>query len=283
MKHFVIILFFTVICLETYGREIIEEIIEPAILEIRYERRTVLDTLDMENVFSKDFLTLKIGKTVSAFYSAERKTSDSIEERHPKSRLRYSDNPDAWKARSRLPKEKIFKNYPTGKLRVHDRFDLTNWLSDENLEKPEWTVSDSVSNIMGYECIFAETDFRGRHWEVWFTPEIPISDGPWKLWGLPGLILSARDSKGHYTYHPVAIGSERIGNVEYFDYGAGARLKTTREKALPNKWRYIHENIRDKIAAMGMIQFKNPSSSGKKLYIHHDNYDFEEMDYPHQR
>ena len=79
MKHFVIILFFAVICLETYGREIIEEIIEPAILEIRYERRTVLDTLDMENIFRKDFLTLKIGKRVSAFYSAERKTSYSIE------------------------------------------------------------------------------------------------------------------------------------------------------------------------------------------------------------
>ena len=36
----------------------------------------------------------------------------------------------------------------------------------------------------------ATTHFRGREWKVWFSEEIPLSLGPWKLGGLPGLILA---------------------------------------------------------------------------------------------
>ena len=50
-------------------------------VEVRYERRMVLDTLNPENDYKKNFFTLKAGKTVSAFYSAELKTMDSIDVR----------------------------------------------------------------------------------------------------------------------------------------------------------------------------------------------------------
>jgi len=35
---------------------------------------------------------------------------------------------------------------------------------------------------------------------VWFTSEIPVSIGPWKLYGLPGLILEATSENKKYTY-----------------------------------------------------------------------------------
>ena len=34
------------------------------------------------------------------------------------------------------------------------------------------------------ECKKATTNFRGRYWEVWYTEDIPISQGPWKLCGI---------------------------------------------------------------------------------------------------
>ena len=47
----------------------------------------------------------------------------------------------------------------------------------------------------------AECDFRGRHYIAWFNPKIPIPDGPWKLRGLPGLIIEAYDEKKHVQFN----------------------------------------------------------------------------------
>lgn len=104
---------------------------------------------------------------------------------------------------SALPKKKmyIFKSRNDSTLSFYD----TNGSSHshfyvEPLSEMQWHVGDSVKTILGYECIVAETDFRGRHWTVWFTTEIPVQDGPWKLCGLPGLILEAVDSTGQHSF-----------------------------------------------------------------------------------
>ena len=54
----------------------------------------------------------------------------------------------------------------------------------------------------------ATANFRGRHWTAWFATDIPVSDGPWKLGGLPGLILEAYDKGHQYTF--TAVGLERV-------------------------------------------------------------------------
>ena len=61
---------------------------------------------------------------------------------------------------------------------------------------PQWKVNDEEeSELSGYKCKTADGDFLGRHWTIYFTEEIPISAGPWLLWGAPGLIISATDSE----------------------------------------------------------------------------------------
>ena len=32
-------------------------------------------------------------------------------------------------------------------------------------------MSDSTKNILVYECVKATTDFHGRKWTVWFSPD----------------------------------------------------------------------------------------------------------------
>ncbi|RZK25773.1 MAG: GLPGLI family protein [Flavobacterium sp.] len=64
----------------------------------------------------------------------------------------------------------------------------------DTMTRIDWQV-DTISQkkIGNLLCKKAIGEFRGRTYEVWFSEEIPVSFGPWKLWGLPGLIVEVQD------------------------------------------------------------------------------------------
>ena len=65
---------------------------------------------------------------------------------------------------------------------------------------PNWILHEDTATISGFICKRATTHYRGRDWEVYYTSDIPLSRGPWKLWGLPGLIVHATDADGYFLF-----------------------------------------------------------------------------------
>ncbi|WP_066222888.1 GLPGLI family protein [Formosa haliotis] len=57
-----------------------------------------------------------------------------------------------------------------------------------------WDINDKTKLIGDFECQMATCSFRGRTYTAWFTMQVPLPYGPWKLQGLPGLILEAYDT-----------------------------------------------------------------------------------------
>ncbi len=82
----------------------------------------------------------------------------------------------------------------------------------EKFPKYDWILQDEDSTICNYICHKAQTTYHGRTWIVWYTEELPYDDGPWKLSGLPGLILKADDLKGDFSF--TAIGIKKNQNTE---------------------------------------------------------------------
>ena len=71
---------------------------------------------------------------------------------------------------------------------------------DERLPEMNWELTGETVEVAGYVCQKAVTEYGGRKWTVWFSPEVPVDAGLWKFNGLPGLIMKAADSKEEYVF-----------------------------------------------------------------------------------
>lgn len=85
--------------------------------------------------------------------------------------------------------------------RQNTLYELTRGLEDdkqyyikETIPDLNWKLGKEKKEIQGITCRAASVDFRGRHYKVWYAPSIASNSGPWKLNGLPGLILEAHDA-----------------------------------------------------------------------------------------
>lgn len=88
----------------------------------------------------------------------------------------------------------------------------------EPIPKMKWNIFPEHKVIIGYNCQRATCSFRGRDYEAWFTSEIPLSYGPWKFQGLPGLILEVVDEKNEYHFIATGIKQENeMENITIFD------------------------------------------------------------------
>lgn len=63
-----------------------------------------------------------------------------------------------------------------------------------------WTLTNESKKINDLVCKKAIVEYRGRTWEAWYAPSINLPYGPYKLHGLPGLIIEASDIEGRYYY-----------------------------------------------------------------------------------
>tara|TARA_R110002049_G_scaffold65035_1_gene170960 strand:+ start:89282 stop:90106 length:825 start_codon:yes stop_codon:yes gene_type:complete len=75
-----------------------------------------------------------------------------------------------------------------------------NYVKD-TIPNINWKILDETKKIGKLDCTKATCSFKGRDYTAWFSTSIPLPYGPWKLQGLPGLILEAYDTdKEIYFY-----------------------------------------------------------------------------------
>ena len=85
----------------------------------------------------------------------------------------------------------VWTGYPEGQTTVREFIFPHEYEGYEETPDIAWALTDDTLTVNGYLCQQAMATFRGLEWHVWYTEEIPSSAGPWRLRGLPGLIVKA--------------------------------------------------------------------------------------------
>lgn len=90
----------------------------------------------------------------------------------------------------------------------------SHWYAD-TLFPMVWQQTGEEKTIGGIPCRKAVGVFKGRGYTAWYAPSITNADGPWKLGGLPGLILEAFDD--HDDWHLTWVSTTEL--EKGFDQG----------------------------------------------------------------
>ena len=245
--------------------------------EITYRTQSVKDTTARDEngkyVYRQDDMRLEVGEMVSYFYSPTKRAYDD-------GLLKLVKPGDV--AKSNVSKSNVsrgnitmnfFRNYPKGKTTYIDEVLSEKFRIEEPMEQPKWEiVADSTKKILNYDCQMARTTFKGRQWTAWFAADIPLDNGPWKLCGLPGLILRASDAQQQYIFDCVGMKqtdgtADLLYNLKFDEYTKSTmkEFKEVQTKAVPQDF-FAAKGIRiievpEEMKAEFQKKFSKPISS----------------------
>lgn len=202
--------------------------LDSLVFTVQYDVSILEDPEHPDNV-TKETMMLRVGKDVSEYYSYTSFMADSVLRADIQSGAsQQTINEHLQQYGFGVISHRIYKNYPKGQLTLLDRIAMDNYVVEEPMLKIGWTIHPDTATICGYSCQKATTHLYGRDYEAWFTPEIPRSDGPWKLHGLPGLILKAEDTQKHYCF--IASGIEQRKGLSLIEMPETSRRKISRKE-----------------------------------------------------
>lgn len=130
-------------------------------------------------------------------------------------------------------------------ISYHDDILSEDYQYQENHLVFAWRITSAKKTIAGYECQQAYASYGGRVWEAWFARDIAVSDGPYKFYGLPGLIMQIRDTHDHYVFSLLCLDV----NPQPFDAAAdtGTLLSIKSSAPVIKKAKFLQAKYNDEV------------------------------------
>lgn len=110
----------------------------------------------------------------------------------------------------------ILKDFKKQDIVHYEQFLLNTgiYTLTERMDALDWQILPDTATIAGYPCQKAEVSFGNRIWYAWFTQRVPISDGPYKFCGLPGLIVNMNDATNTWFFTLVSLKQEKTQPID---------------------------------------------------------------------
>ncbi|WP_292009655.1 GLPGLI family protein [Chryseobacterium sp.] len=251
-----------------------------------YEYKFIPDSTNKAEV-KKEIMLLDIDKNGSNYYSYDKFVADSTAkadiERQLKSgsgniNINKREKPGAVTFR-------VTKNYPDFTTYLFRNIGTDRYKIKEDV-KPEWKIEPEKAKIGEYNTQKAITSFGGRQWIAWFTTDVPFQDGPYKFYGLPGLIIKIEDKTGSHSM--TLIGNKKIqtpieselnlpGNLNAFAMG-GKEVEITKDQ-FKKAWKaYANDPSKN----MREMMMRNGGDGNMKTVVKLKTSDGKELSDPNQ-
>ncbi len=159
---------------------------EEAVSKIEYVVNTKLVFRNFDGNYSMYFNTKQ-----SYFYNASLAPEDTYVEDGNIVTAKEGDS-DGFPIYKNLITNEMQQKYGAGKA-------ANKCIIADKLTAIKWNITKETKKISTFNTKKAVGDFGGRTYEVWFTTDIAVSNGPFKLQGLPGMILEAKSLDGKVT------------------------------------------------------------------------------------
>jgi GLPGLI family protein len=245
-----------------------------------YEYKSIPDSNNKEDV-KKEMMFLDIDKNGSSYYSRDKFVADSTSMAEIQKQIKGGSGSISVNRRESpgTTSYKVMKSYPDFKTYLFTRVSTDQYKVKEDA-KPEWKILADKQKIGEYNTQKATANYGGREWIAWFTTDIPFQDGPYKFYGLPGLIVKLEDTTGSHIM--TLVGNKKIeapaqqkelempGNVRVMGIG-GKEIEVTKDQ-YKKVWKdYVNDPTKNMRQMMmgntenSKVSFKVRSSDGKEI------------------
>jgi len=185
---------------------------EPVTLNVTYVFSYVRDLTDRGNPYKANMI-LSLGAQ-SSRYCPESTYNDmdprAIRERQKQEKqqgvpsgptIAVAGGPTLWtNNQGALINEEITRRSGESKISINAKIAFKSYFVETPNPDFNWAIQTEKKTIGNYTCQKAIGRYGGRTYIAWFAPDLPTQTGPWKLGGLPGLILEAKDSSNEISF-----------------------------------------------------------------------------------
>lgn len=234
-------------------------------LKIWYEISIKSDSV--KNTLQKDIAILEIGQLYSKYYSYLIYKRDSM----------MNEDANSGKGMSELLQNMGRYNTGGNPTFIYRQFAGNNFTITSEIATDKFIMSDTLTIkwvikpdsliIKGFSCQKATTYFRGRNYIAWFSTSLPVSAGPWKFYGLPGLIMKLADIEDIFNFQLTGIEYLNPKKPMKFDYNG--RMLTTRKKFMQSFDYYYNDPVgyMKNVSGLNFVITKEPDQPVKRVKL----------------
>lgn len=159
-----------------------------------------------------DLMDLQLGRKYNAFFSRNLRDLDIRNTKELKTTMQFQTVPENYVGFD------LLVSHGDSTTIVTNRVPYTSQVIEytENTPDPAWTyVFEDTATVMGYHCHAAKCNYGGREWKVYYTNDIPLPYGPWKLNGVKALVLKAEDSGHNFVFEAEGLTQKKQPIIRY--------------------------------------------------------------------
>ena len=166
---------------------------------VHYKFSQVRDTANRPVPYTEN-MVLAVGKRAAVYRSYDHQLSVAQDKKKAQEAVANSTDGNVMINHHITGTGSEYFQYPNDKKMFRKENLFGSFLVTEALPVIHWEVAGDTASFGGLHCQKATCHFKGRDYTAWFCAELPLSVGPWKLTGLPGVIVEAYDATGDVRF-----------------------------------------------------------------------------------